>query len=265
MDLIELLSIIRRSKWIILVVTLIVTSVVAYRAFSAPPRYEAEVIMTVGDFSPSGKSFSDEDIIAASYAELVNTPLVQEKAFGETGVSGVSVVPVTEKDSPLLRLTGSGSEPEAVADATNAVATALVDRVSEIQMDMLENSRQRLLGELTRVEGELSGEKAKPQADSNRINALQGYRLSLLKQSEELALQMGEGPNLTVVSAATESHFIPARSLRKTILGLAIGLLGGIVVGFVYQSLKKAIEGGRAERAAGVAHPGTAASPETTD
>lgn len=248
MDLIDFLSVIRRTKWIIISVTVIVTAIVAYQAFTVSDSYEAKSILAVGNFTPAAGGLGGDDLVAASYARLVNTPQVQEEAFGEEGISssapmGVSVNTETEEDSPYILIMGSGDDPQATKEAVNQITSALVVRVSELQAEINNNARMLTLDELTVTENELVTEQAKPDADEGRINALQSYRQALIKQSEDLALEVSQGPNLTIVSNAVDSIKKPVTPWRNTIIGFVIGLIGGVVVGFIYDAIRRALAG----------------------
>jgi capsular polysaccharide biosynthesis protein len=250
MDLIEVINVFWRSKWIIITVTVIVTIIVAYQSFNSSDSYEAKSILAVGNFTPSAGGLGGDDLIAASYAKLVNTPQVQEKAFGQggTATAGVDVVADIEEDTPYILLTGNGDSPQATQDTVNQVATALVARVSELQAEINDNARVLTLDELTTTENELAAEQAKPDADSGRVSALQSYRQALIQQGEDLALQVSRGPNLTIVSSAVESTKKAATPWRDTILGFVVGLAGGIVVGFIYDAIRKALAGSKGAR-----------------
>lgn len=244
MDLAEMLSVIWKSKWIILIMAVIAAGAVAFQSFREETLYRAETSMIVSSLTPTNV-FSNEDMLAASYAELALSDAVQGKAREDNPdnntSSGTSAIAAdSNPDSPFVRLSATNTVPDRAVEDANAVADALVEYVSELQLQSLEDKRGNLLQELANIDAEQAAIRATPNGDQARLSALESVRQSLIRQYEELNAGMLQS-SLVVIDEAGSPGAIPSHPLRNTLIGLLLGAAAGVILGFAVESVRKAL------------------------
>jgi capsular polysaccharide biosynthesis protein len=245
LDLVELLAVLWRSKWIILITAVVAGSVVAYDSFTRQKTYEAESMLVVGNFSSTSLP-GREDELAFSYGQLVGTNEVLEKTAelagnGSDASEFRGVATETAKDSPYLKLIARDTTALGAIDRVNAVAQGLVAYVDDLKKQNIASDQQMLLQKLTDVENDLSRLRADPNGDAGRIQALEGARQSLLRQYEELNLESSSANRLTIVSGATSATTEATRPLRNTLIALLVGAVVGTALGFATDSVRKSL------------------------
>ncbi|MHB0915436.1 MAG: Wzz/FepE/Etk N-terminal domain-containing protein [Thermoleophilia bacterium] len=245
MDLAEMLSVLWKSKWMMLVAAALVAVLIGYNSFSREEVYRAETAMIVSSLTPTNV-FSNEDMLAASYGELVLTEAVQSKASeissATGGPSSVSstIAAETKADSPFIRVIVTNTNPERAVSDANAVSTALVEYVSELQQSSLDEKQESLLRELADIDTQRDEVKAAIPVDETRLAALDLVRQSIIRQYEEL----NAGTLLSsvvVVDQAGKASMEATHPLRNTIVGFFLGGLAGAIIGFSVESVRKAL------------------------
>lgn len=248
MGLAEFLSIIWRSKWIILVTAIATTAFITTATIRQPTVYEAGSVLVVGNLS-SGKALGStggEDKLAASYADLLNIDDVFQASAEKSGLSLTSeqlrghVTAVTANNSPYLRLTSSDTDAGRAVDEVNAMANGLASYVTNLQDKNLTKGREAIQGQLTEIEKQIDAIPENDTQQAGQLGALNAVRDSLTKQNEQYITDTTYS-RLSVVSLAnTASPQVPAKT-RNISLGLLVGVLVGVAIGFVYHSSLKAL------------------------
>lgn len=245
MDLAEMLSVVWRAKWIILLTGVVCASIVALISFQEDPIYSAEAVLVVGNVGSTSLP-GREDELAFSYGELVKTREVQEHAAnsGESDrpaeeLTGVTAA--TAEDSPYVILTTTDNSALGAIEKVNAMSKGLVAYVDELKDAGVEADKQRVLDELAQIENEQALIRANPNGDEGRFRALDGVRQGLIRQYEELNLESFTTNKLSVVSLATSASSSNPQPWRNTIIGFFVGCIVGLGLGFAIASVRKAL------------------------
>lgn len=241
-----MLSILWRSKWIILVTALVAGAVVAFDSYSEEQGYRADTLLVVSSLAPTNV-FSNENMLATSYAELATTDRVKTKAFAIPGNENDSDRTTTsvisaevDSETPFIRISATNTDArQAVTDA-NAVADALVDYVSELEQQNLQEKRDSLLDQLVEIEGQQNQVAASQPVDQTRINALEAVRQSVIRQYEEINAGLTQS-NITIVDEAERAVPLTTNPARNTIIAIMLGALAGAIIGFSVNSVRKAL------------------------
>lgn len=244
MDLNEMLAILWRAKWIVLITAVLTAGITGFFSLRSQIVYRADAVLVAGNNS-AGQSVTD-DKLAATYANLADIREVLDKSVEVSGIdtswqtlrSHISTS--TTKDSPYVTLTATGSSPDRVIEEVNAVAQGLTQYVTELQKQEAAETQQRFVEELTKVQtNQDAARKANPN-DPN-LKVFDDVRASLLKQYEQMNVENLAGKQLRVVSLAQESFGSPPHRARDIILAFVIGTAAGIGIGFTADSIKKAL------------------------
>ena len=248
MSLSEFISVIWWSKWIILLTAIVTTIFVASVTLGKPAEYEAGAVLVVGNLS-SGKALglsTGEDKMAANYADLLNIEEVFQRSVDNPN-AGVTpellrahVSVSTANESPYIKLTASDTDAAATVEEVNAVANGLVAYVTEMQDKNLQNGRQAIQQQLTQVESEINTIGAGDPKKHGRLESLTAVRVSLIKQNEQNMADTTYS-RLSVVSLAKTAVIQPTQKMRNILLGLLVGAMAGLTVGFIYDSVINAL------------------------
>lgn len=247
MELAEMLSVLWRTKWIILVTAVVAASIVAASEFRSESTYEAEALLVVGNLGttePTGR----EDELAQTYAKLVNTEGVLAEAAAEYGSGATAknmgaVSSETSEEGTYITLRYTSDDSQEAIDKVNAVARGLVAYVDNAKDENFEGDRKRILNELVDVESELAQLEANPVPDEGRRNALNNVRQTLIRSYEELTVQGLSSNNLTIVNMASSSVKDANHPWRNTIVAFIIGAIIGAAIGFAVDTVRKALRG----------------------
>lgn len=247
MDLLDVLSTIWRTKWIILATAIVAAGIIFYRSSTQETIYQAEALLAVGNFG--GARLGGEDKIAASYAELAQTRDVLQRSV-EIGKldkkpwelrGGISTV--TSKDSTYIKLKVSDTRnAETAVNSANAVAAGLINFVDELKKNNSLKNQQLLIDELAVIEKDIAETRANPVKDTAKLSALEDARSSLLTRYEEKSTGYNEVGKLTLIQKAEFATASASRPLRNTAIGFVVGLIAGVGIGFATESVRKAIK-----------------------
>ena len=236
----DYLAILDRRKWVIAQSTIIV-AVVAFilsaqqeKVFAA----SAEVLLTRQTLSNVVTGFTNPDVyvdperFAATQAGLARAPEVSKRAIEKSGLSSssellgaVSIQP--RGDADLLRFTAQSSEPDVAARLANAYAEAFTEYKFDLDTAQLTNAREDLEGRIAELRGE-----GQSGTDSYRelVDSAQQLRTMVLLQT----------PNLVVTPATGAGQIAPSPN-RNATLGAFVGLLLGLGIAFLWETLDKRV------------------------
>ncbi len=248
MDLVEMLSTLWRTKWIILIVAIVVAGIVGYSTYQKDEIFIANAKLVVGSLGSTSSlgRIGGEDQLAASYSELIQVTDVLQRAVDESGLKMSAaqlrghVSASTAKGSPYINLQGADLNAQAAIDEVNAVAKGFSVYLADRQKKNVEQSKQEIIRQLTDLTNEQNAIRALPAPDEARLTALNDVRAELLKQFQQIDLDAG-GNKVEIVSMATDASADPTHLWRNTIIGFFIGLLGGIGIGFATESVRNAL------------------------
>src|SRR3954470_12235000 len=215
---------IRRARWLIFGITVILTGVVVGVSLSVPNRYDAEASI-VKQISSGPFESQDVQVVTRelnTIGTLLTTSNVLDAAArklpGETGDTlAEKVTSSVDPDANLIFVTASDGTPGGAARIANTVAQTFVDEQAQVERRETEAARANLLEEQARLRGE-------PGADS-QLQAIQ-QRLS------ELGVQLAAaGTDLGIAERAEppQDRASP-KPIRNGVLAVFLGLFIGVLV-----------------------------------
>jgi succinoglycan biosynthesis transport protein ExoP len=238
----DYLAILNRRKWVVVQAVAIVT-VVAY-VLSAQQAKEfqasADVLLTRQNVSnivtgvTNPDVYSSPDRFAATQAGLARSPDVAARAIATAGVrnrgagdllANSFVSPQSNAD--LLRFTVSDADPEIAATLANAYARAFTSFKAELDTAQLAKARKELQARIAdlRRSGQASGSS---------------YQELVNSATQLRTMELLQTPNL-VTTLATGAAQIAPTPKRNAMLGAFVGLLLGLGIAFLWETLDKSV------------------------
>jgi capsular exopolysaccharide synthesis family protein len=252
-------SMLRRRKWIVLLVMLFGGANAFAYASLQTNVYQASVLMRVETAGGAGISYSDQINASISLAktfvvEITNGGFIQQAARklktppGEIR-SRVSAGVVT--DAPLIRISVTGKSPKSSRELAQSYADY---SVSAIKAQYIASAREQAAGlqaqsdTLSARVRKLVARKSVSDAATaaqldDQIEALRGSRTELAQQIA-IALADGGRQSTSVQLAAPATAGLSPISPRLTfdvLLGLLVGLLAGVLLAWVRDQLDRSI------------------------
>lgn len=246
MDLAEFLSIIWRSKWIILVTVVVTTSYVAFKSIRESPTYSANATLTVVGTAvgPLGSS-SGLDKTAAVYGDLLQIDEVLQSSIDKARINVDPAVlkgqvdTSIEKEKPYLTISVVDKNPGMAVEEANAVSNGLVSYVNDMNKNNQADSSKLLTEQLTQVENSMNKVRNVPD-QLDQLFALNDVKDSIVKQMQQVNVDTIL-TRLNVLSLAKDSTPLPTQKTRNIILSFFVSLVVGVTLGFVYNSAKDAL------------------------
>ncbi|HRW08061.1 MAG TPA: Wzz/FepE/Etk N-terminal domain-containing protein [Caldilineaceae bacterium] len=257
MDLANYLAILRRRKFVIGVVALVSTLVVALVSLSTSPIYRATVTLRVSTAARGSLDWIDYDIlytdrVMRTYAELAGSAELLAKLQSELQLSAAPAVAVTiVPDTELMQIRVDYDEPATTAAAANLLAQLLLQE--NVTINTLSEARARTMLEerLQEAEADLTAAKAlhaqlltQSEADdivrgaAERTVALrQEVYDALVQQYRQVSVREAvQTHTLVIVAPATEPVVPLSPNVRQNVLlSLVAGLLGGLGLALVME------------------------------
>jgi non-specific protein-tyrosine kinase len=218
------LEAIRRSRWLIATIVVVLTAVVVAVSASLPDRYEATASV-VKQVSTQAFDNVSVDVVTrdlATIGQLLTTSSVLDAAARE--VPGETRTTLRDKvkssvdpNANLIFVTASSGTAAGAAKIANAVAKTFVDEQATEEKRQIEAARAGLLEEQARINGQV-GAKAQVDAIQQRLSEL-GVSLA------------SAGTDLTIAERA-ELPTSPAapKPVRNGVLALFLSLFIGVLV-----------------------------------
>ncbi len=238
----DYLAILNRRKWIIIQSTVIV-AVVAFilsaqqaKVFSAG----AEVLLTRQNLSnvvtgvTSPDAYVDPERFAETQAGLARAPAVAQRAITAAGLRSrtpgelLGSSDVTPRgNADLLRFTVDDGEPAVAVRLANAYAQAFTEYKADLDTGQLTQAREDLERRIVELR-----DQGQSGTDVYRelVDSAQQLRTMELLQTRNL-----------VVRPATSAGQIAPTPKRNAILGAFVGLLLGLAIAFLWETLDKRV------------------------
>jgi succinoglycan biosynthesis transport protein ExoP len=252
-------NMLRRRKWIVIIVTLL-GGINAFAYASLQKNvYQASVLMRVETAGSAGTSYSDQ--INASIAlaktfvvEMTNGGFVQQAATKLKTTpfnigSRVSAGVVT--DAPLIRINVTGDSPASARDLAQSFSTYAV---GAIKAQYLANAKEQAAGlqaqsntlsaRIRRLVASRSAADVTTAAQiDDQIAALRNSRSQL---AEQIALALADGgrqsTSVSLAAPATGgSSPISPKMTFDVVLGILVGLLAGVLLAWIRDQLDRSI------------------------
>ncbi|MDQ3859873.1 MAG: P-loop NTPase [Actinomycetota bacterium] len=236
----DYVQVLRRRRWLILAIVLFLTAEQVAFSLRQEPLYSAsaEVLLSRQDLAASligvpgsGQSGRAPETLALTQANVASVPTVAARALRRVGLHDrtpqqlLDSSDVTVKgDTDLLVFTVRDHDARLAARLATAYARQFTAYRKELDTAALEKARRGVEQEIAQLE-----EKGKP--NQTQYEDLVSTRQQIRTME---ALQTG---NTSVVSTSSDAQRVEPRPVRNGVIGLAIGLILGLVVAFVRDGL----------------------------
>jgi non-specific protein-tyrosine kinase len=262
MDLGEYLLIIKRRFWIILLTLIVAVGVVLVITEYTIPEYQATTTMRVATSSGGNVSYTDNqyaDRMLNTYVNIATTKPVLDELKKRTGLASLpdistQVVPNTE----LIRINVVSPNPQTASEVANTLASILSDMSLSISSGGTRPSQEILLDQLKAVEVELTaakeeydklvanspGDTVRIEAASNKVELKQKIYGTLTEQYEQARVRELLRANTISVIDPAVIPLIPIRPrpIINLTLAVAVGLVGGLGLAFLFDYLDNTIK-----------------------
>lgn len=231
----DYLRIARRRRWIILLALVLVPIGAVLFSLREERMYSshAEVLLNrqnlanalTGTVDPS--IYVQADHVAQTQADLARVPAVAQRALAATGLrrsptdllnqSSVSM----KQNADLLDFSVTDHDPRLAVTLATEYARAYVAYRATLDTASLQRARhevQQRLDSLAKKDGVL-------------------YRTLVEKDQQLATMEALQGSNASVVQPADHAVQVQPRPVRNAILGLALGLLLGVGLAFLWEAL----------------------------
>jgi capsular exopolysaccharide synthesis family protein len=238
----DYLAILNRRKWIIIQSTLIVAVVAFILSAQQEKLYSAsaEVFLTRQSLSTviTGVTSPDAYVAPERFAEtqagLARAPEVAQRAIDQSGVESRSSGQLLSSsdvnprgNADLLRFTVEDHEPDVARRLANAYATAFTQYRADLDTAQLSQARKDL-------------ERRVAELRRDGLSSTEVYR-NLVDTAQQLrTMELLQTPN-RVVRPATGASQIAPQPKRSAILGAFVGLLLGLAIAFLWETLDKRV------------------------
>jgi len=261
MDLVEFVGVIRKWIWLVLIVVVVVTGYTVYSNARSKSSYSSETTVVAGlsqiaSTSALGLNIAvSGDRISATYAELITADPVMEKALDKAGLDWPASTlagmtsSTTTKNTPVLRIAVTDSDPNRAQLLANAVSDSFVEYVSDIGASGAKDAQQVTISELNDVDRQLAELNASAQPEAGAVKALQDRHDALVKEYQGLLDQQAHANDIRVVDPASSAFQVGAPASQRLAIGFVISLVAGIVVAFLAEAVQKSLRAPREGKA----------------
>lgn len=264
MELRDYLSVIRARKWIIIQSVVIVTLTALVVSFLQAPQYEGlATVLILGQDTGSA-------ILGTANSELSSQPerglqtqvqLMQMSLFAESVIRTLGLK--TEPDALLKQIEISAvgqtnmvevkvtaGDPRLASEIANAMAGEFVSWSREYKRESIKTAADEVEQRLEQSKKEVLelGRKISSQGTSGDLTAelaiATGSYTTLAGKLEELRIQeqLETGSGRVVSPAVVTEQPVAPRPMRNGVLGLAVGLVFGLGMAFLYDYLDNTIK-----------------------
>lgn len=254
MDLAEFIAIIRKWKWLVLPVVILVTGYTLVIGLQNPKSYSSESSIVFGlsqlaNSSGTGISIvSAGDRISATYGEMITSEPVLSTAITKAGIDGSidslsgRISSSQPKNTNVILIDVVDSDPNRAIVLSNAVAESFVDYIQQVGNDYINSSREVVSTELASIENDLNNlTNQGVKSDDGRVKALLDRRDGAQRKYTTLLDQMVSTGDIRIADSARTAQQVGTTTLSRTGIGFVLSLLVGIVLAFVAEAVFKAL------------------------
>lgn len=270
-DLRDSLAVLRRRKWTIIIVVLVVLALGAVMSYRKSPVYEATSSLLLKAASSNSvlaeASSSDPERRVQNEAELLRGSRTAREVERRLGFgAGVSVA--AGGDSDVIEITASADDPEKAALIANTYAEAHRDLRQQDSLDLLTGAQQEVqlqidninqtLAQLGQQLADLQAQRFAAldpavQADLDKqINQVSQSRDAVLRSRDPYTSQLGDldieedlarqnAPLQILAPASAPGSPVSPDHRQDLTVTLVLGLLLGIAIAFVQEHLDDSV------------------------
>jgi capsular polysaccharide biosynthesis protein len=275
----------RKWMWLVVLAALLAGGIAFVISRNQTPVYRAgtTVLVTPGSTQAldNYSSLIASERLAQTYAQLVQSAPVMKETYRRLAAefaddpnagdpaSGFSVSAEPVRDTQLLRVSVTGTDPDLITDAANTLVEVFIEWQAAIQQARYAESKANLTAEMELVQANIQAAEARIRtlqaegegADQNEVVRLQDqlaqYRNSysaLLSSYSSIGLaEANSGATVTVVTPAEKPTVpISPRVTRSTLLAAAVGALLAAGVAFLIEYLDDTVKGPEDLQASGL-------------
>lgn len=232
-SLVDYLQVLRRRRWMFLSVVVLVPAIAVALTMLQSASYKASAQVLLDWQNVTGSQAPPADLARdlQTQAELARVPAVAERAIRAARVRNLTPSEFLESSavtatlgSDFLTFSVTSSDPELAKRLATAYAGSYVDYRRDVDMQELRSARAGILRELRRLE------RAGLQGSAD-------YR-SLVREDRRLAtLEALDMPTARVVRPADRATKVGPKIIRNEMIGLALGLVLGLALAFLWDAL----------------------------
>ena len=264
MELRDYLNVIRVRKWVIVQAVIIVTLTALVVSFLQPKTYEGIAQVLISEKGSSASVFGDlipQLSAQPERAMQTQVQLIQIRPIAEAVIkkldlqttptelsARVAVAAVGQTN--LVKITVTDSDPQRATLIANAIALEYVDSARAAQRVSLAEAADQVQKRLDQAEADILalGSRISASGKSDQLTAeLQiatGTYTTLAEKLEQLRIneRLESGPGRVVSPAVVDTDAVSPKPLRNAVLGLAVGLIFGLGMAFLYEYLDNTIK-----------------------
>lgn len=265
MELRDYLNVLRARKWTIIQAVIIVTLAAVVLSLLQPPVYEGEAKVLI----------SEKDAAAALFGlvlpELSSQPeralqtqvqLMQMRPLLESTIRqlDLKMTPEALSETVVVRAVGQtnvvsivarAGDPDRARDIANTLAEGFVDWSRDYKRASIKAAISEVESRLSEAEqriieiAEAREEEGPSDALDAQLGIASGAYGTLVEQLEQLKIneQLETGSGTVVSPAVRAAVAVEPSPARNAILGLAVGLVFGLAMAFLYEYLDNTIKG----------------------
>jgi tyrosine-protein kinase len=233
----DYLDVLKRRKWVVLLLLVLVPVVAVLLSLRQPALYEAsaQVLISRENLATQLEGLTDPTTAdpgrtAQTEAQLARVPDVARRALKAAeldrspsdllGASSVTATPETD----LLVFRVRDADPDVAALLANAYARQFTIYRRELGSDLLESARARVQSEMEALEARGDGDSA-------------AYDSLLQKDQQLLTMEALQTGRAAVVRVAAGAGQIQPQPRRAASIGLVLGLVLALALAFLYEAL----------------------------
>lgn len=280
MELRDYLNVISARRWVIIQAIVIVAVTALAVSFVQPKVYEGTARVLISEKDSAAALFGSVLPEISSQPErglLTQVELMQLRPLAENTIRQLGLETTPEEllsrvtvsavgQTNVVQITATAGGPEQAADIANTMAEEYVTWSQETKRESLRAAADEVETRLNDAQDQII-ELGKRIADEGRSDELQaelqlltGSYTTLAEKLEQLRIneQLEVGSGRVVSPAVVEKDPVAPSPLRNGVLGIAVGLVLGLGMAFLYEYLDNTIKSNEeAEKVFGVPVLGT--------
>ncbi len=275
MDLRQYWHLLRRWLWLVILGALVGGSLAYVISRNTKPVYQASTTLLIAPGSAqtldSYTTLIASERLARTYAQLLTSaPVIEEtherlKAMAAEGqavgdlTSSFSVSALSVRDTQLLQVSVTGTDPNLIGHAANALVEGFIEWQTKIQRERYAESKSNLAQEMEQVQSIIDGIEGQIEtlrdrsesADQNEVMRLQDQLVqyqnsysALLSSYSAIGLaEANSSATVTIISPAeVPTTPIRPRVLSNTLLALVVGAAAGAGLAFLLEYLDDTVK-----------------------
>ncbi len=268
MELRDYLNVVRARRWVIIQAVVIVTLASVVVSMLLPPTYQGEARVLVAEKGAGSSVFgsilgdlsSQPERSLATQVQLMQLRPIAEQTIRKLGLKmrpdelleRVKVSALGQTN--VVVITADYSSPRGAADIANTMADAFVEWSRASKRERIKAAADELEGRLNearsvilsvgrRINRATDKEKAAAEAQAE-LQIAAGLYTTLAEKLEQLRIdeQLEAGSGSVVSRAVVVNTPVSPQPVRNGMLGLAIGLILGVGMAFLYEYLDNTIK-----------------------